>query len=140
MTTLVFYEKPGCAGNQQQKAELSAQGIVLEVRDLLERRWSSGELRSFFNALPVSEWFNLSAPIVKSGAIDVHACDEAQAMQLMIDEPLLIRRPLLQYGEIRQSGFVDGPVFDALGIRFSDGLDFQTCPMDDAQSPCEPPA
>lgn len=140
MTTLVFYEKPGCVGNQRQKAELRAYGVVLEVKNLIGRPWTSNDLRPFFGTLPVSEWFNLSAPRVKSGEVDVHACNEAQAMQLMIDEPLLIRRPLLQYGQIRQSGFVDGPVLDALGYRLSDGQDLQTCPMGDAQAPCEPPA
>jgi hypothetical protein len=50
---------------------------------------------------------------------------------------LLIRRPLLQLGSIRQSGFAPGPVFEALGLAFDPRDELETCPMLDRGSVCE---
>ena len=132
MTALLFYEKPGCIGNQQQQAELRRQGVEPVVLDLLTTPWTMDTLRPFFGDTPVNEWFNLSAPAVKSGEVDIRHCTEADALQWMLARPLLIRRPLLQLGEIRQSGYVDGPVLQALGVNLEPGEDLQSCPMDDA--------
>lgn len=133
MDRLVFYEKPGCVGNAQQQALLREQGVELEVRDLLSEPWSPSRLRPFFGKTPPMEWFNLSAPSVKSGEVSIHDCTEAEALLLMLANPLLIRRPLLELGDIHQSGFVEGPVLDALGVRLTPGQDLQSCPMDDAR-------
>lgn len=129
MAELVFYEKPGCIGNRQQQAELRSQGIAFSVRDLLSEPWSLSSLRPYFGRKPVADWFNVTAPAVKSGRIDIHDCTEAQALQLMLADPILIRRPLLELGELRQSGFVDGPVLDALGVVLRPDVDLQSCPM-----------
>lgn len=139
MTALVFYEKPGCVGNQRQKAELRGRGVALQVRDLLSERWTTDGLRPFFGSLPVAEWFNLSAPQVKRGEVDIHACTEQQALQMMLAEPLLIRRPLLQFGDAHQAGFFDGPALAAVGIRLEPEKGLETCPMSDAEPACEVP-
>ena len=62
MTDLVFYEKPGCIGNKQQKAILRRLGVSLEVRDILSENWTAESLRSFFGNKAVPAWFNESAP------------------------------------------------------------------------------
>jgi nitrogenase-associated protein len=140
MDELVFYEKPGCVGNQQQKAVLRGHGCRPIVRDLLREPWTAERLRPFFADKPVSEWFNLSAPAVKSGEIDIHALDEAGALRLMLKEPLLICRPLMQYGEIRQSGFLPGPVLTALQLELPVERDLQSCPMTETEAVCADPA
>jgi len=105
MATIVFYEKPGCANNARQKSLLLEAGHELIVRNLLETRWTADELRAFFGERPVSEWFNRAAPWVKSGEIVPEALDERTALVLMLEDPLLIRRPLLQVGDRREAGF-----------------------------------
>ena len=45
---------------------------------------------------PVADWFNRTAPQVKAGEIDPDNMDEQTALLLMIDNPILIRRPLMQ--------------------------------------------
>lgn len=139
MTTLVFYEKPGCIGNDMQKSLLRRQGVRFEVRDLLSEPWSAERLRPFFHDTPVARWFNASARKVKSGEIAVDALDEAEALALMIGEPILIRRPLLELGTLRQSGFVPGPVLDALGVSLDASENLQDCPMDASAPVCEAP-
>ena len=96
-------------------------------------------MRPFFGKSPVTDWFNLSAPAVKSGEVDIHSCDEARALQLMLADPLLIRRPLLQLNDIRQSGYVDGPVLHSLGVVLDPGEDLQSCPMSDTEPECGAP-
>lgn len=137
MAELVFYEKPGCIGNGMQKSLLSSQGVSYQVRDLLAHAWTAGSLRVFFGDKPVAEWFNSSAPQVKSGEIALQNLSEEGALDLMLQEPILIRRPLLALGDIRQSGFVPGPVIDALGVELDPEENLQDCPMDSNQSVCE---
>ncbi len=133
---LIFYEKPGCVGNLKQQRLLRDLGYQLEVRDLLREKWTTGTLRSFFGISPVPEWFNMSAPQVKEGRIDIHAMGEEQALNLMLVEPLLIRRPLLQFGEVRQAGFLPGPVLDTLGVSLGPAQDLQSCPMPELSQLC----
>jgi nitrogenase-associated protein len=138
MTEIVFYEKPGCIGNAKQKQLLAGLGHRLLVRDLLAEPWSAARLRPFFGTLPVTEWFNPTAPRVKSGAVDLSTLDETQAMALLLAEPLLIRRPLIETAHGRCCGFEPNPVLDVLGVRLADGEDMQSCARATAGEPaCE---
>ncbi|MGD8932242.1 MAG: ArsC/Spx/MgsR family protein [Chromatiales bacterium] len=139
MSELVFYEKPGCLGNRQQQVLLLSLGHRLEVKDLLGEPWTAGRLRPCFGDRPIAEWFNLSALRIKSGELDIEGLDEPQALALMLDEPLLICRPLLQQGELRQAGFVPWPVLDAMGVSLAPGEDLQSCPMETTELPCGEP-
>jgi nitrogenase-associated protein len=105
MTAVVFYEKPGCATNSRQKQLLRAAGIDLQVRSLLDEPWSAERLQPFFAGRPVVEWFNRAAPAIKSGALDPRQLSGEQAMALLLADPLLIRRPLIQLGAAHLVGF-----------------------------------
>ena len=113
MTSIVFYEKPGCATNHRQKQLLRAAGFEVQVRDLLGEPWTREQLRGFFGARPVAEWFNRAAPAVKSGEVDPQQLDAEQALALMLAQPLLIRRPLISGGNLRMAGF-DAQALNAL--------------------------
>ncbi len=105
MAHVTFWEKPGCAGNARQKALLVRSAHTLDVRNLLSEPWTAAELRAFFGARPVSEWFNKSSPRVKSGEVRPEALDDAAALALMLADPLLIRRPLMESAGRREAGF-----------------------------------
>lgn len=105
MATVIFYEKPGCINNTRQKALLQAAGHQLEVHDLLRVAWTSDRLRPFFGQHPVVEWFNPNAPPIKSGEIIPEQLDADTALALIVANPLLIRRPLLQVEEHKAVGF-----------------------------------
>lgn len=115
MTTVTFFEKPGCATNARQRRMLEAAGHDLVVRSLLAEPWTAAELRAYFGSLPVKAWFNPAAPAVKSGAVDPAATDADTALALMIANPLLIRRPLIESGGVRSAGFDSALVADLLG-------------------------
>ena len=96
MTHLVFFEKPGCGGNARQRAALEAAGHTLERRNLLTAHWTEESLLAFLAPLPVPDWFNRAAPRVKSGEVQPDALQPQAALALLLNEPLLIRRPLMQ--------------------------------------------
>lgn len=113
-TTVIFYEKPGCAGNRRQKALLQEYGIQLEVRDLLSTPWTRERLESFFaEEVAVKDMVNPFAPKVKAGEVDLQNMGRAAVIEQMLAEPILIRRPLLEVGETRLCGF-DIPRLNAL--------------------------
>lgn len=105
MATVTFYEKPGCKGNLRQKTLLAAAGHTVQAKNLKTEAWTAERLLQFLGALPVAEWFNRSAPAVKSGEIVPEMLGAETALRLLLANPLLIRRPLLEVGETRQVGF-----------------------------------
>jgi nitrogenase-associated protein len=137
MAVVHFYEKPGCASNRRQRELLLEAGHIVFVHDLLQQPWSEtpAKLRSFFAGLPVADWFNRSAPAIKNGDVLPEALDEAQAIALMISDPLLIRRPLLEVDGRRLAGFDAEAVTAWLEIDARDqGL--ESCPRRGSTSEC----
>jgi len=127
MATVTFYEKPGCSGNAKQKKILEAAGHTVVARNLLGTPWTRLELLSYFDGLPIAQWFNRNSPAIKSGEIVPEECDEATAVALLQRYPLLIRRPLLEVDGERKVGF------DAAAIDAWIGLG-STLPEDDLEA------
>ncbi len=139
MARVVFYEKPGCGGNARQKALLRQSGHDLDVRDLIKTAWTGEDLRAFFGLRPVAEWFNAASPRVKSGEVRPQGLHAEAALALMLADPLLIRRPLIEVERRREAGF-DAALIDAWigltpaaapvgeGCARKDGRDAQGCP------------
>jgi nitrogenase-associated protein len=117
MAKVIFYEKPGCGGNARQKALLIASGHEVEARDLRAEPWTVATLRPFFGVKPVQDWFNGSSPRVKSGEVKPGDLSPEQALAMMIEDPLLIRRPLMQVGDRREAGFNQARVDAWIGLR-----------------------
>ena len=129
---MIFYEKTGCKGNARQRALLEAHGYSFEVRSILDERWTRETLRSFFGDHPVVEWFNDKAPAIKSGEINPAAFDELTALDLFIDQPILIRRPLIDWDGVKSCGFDEVVNQIALGLNAPEG-DYEAC-QDSADS------
>jgi nitrogenase-associated protein len=138
MATIHFYEKPGCANNTRQKMLLSKAGHTLVIYDLLKHPWINApeKLRSFFGDLPVSEWFNRSAPAIKYEEIDPDALDEQQAIELMLASPILIRRPLLEVDGRRRAGFDVETIAAWLGLAVDPAA--ETCVKSHDKPSCKP--
>ena len=129
MTRVIFYEKPGCINNAKQKALLRAAGHEV-IADNLLTTWTVASLRPFFGDRPVAEWFNYSAPAVKSGEVVPENLDEGTALQLMIQDPLLIRRPLIQVGNVYRIGFDRNQIDAWIGLAAPKTVeDLETCPL-----------
>ena len=132
MTTIMFYEKPGCRNNMRQKQSLAEAGHRVVAHDLLHEPWTAERLRSFFGERPVAEWFNRAAPKVKSGEVIPETLNAAAALGMMLADPLLIRRPLMEFDGRRTVGFEAEHLTDLLGPTTDAGS--ETCPRKDGHS------
>ena len=141
MTTLIFYEKPGCANNTRQKRLLLDAGHEVVPRDLLSEPWTAQRLRDFFDGLPVTDWFNRAAPQVKSGEIDPAQVDAQTALEMMLSDPLLIRRPLIEADGWRLVGFDAAQIQQRLGLAGNDDAPSvqESCLRPHAANPCPKP-
>ena len=130
MATVDFYEKPGCIGNAKQKSLLQAAGHVLRLHNLLTESWTPKRLRPFFGDRPVVDWFNPTAPSITAGEVCPERVSADEALALMIEQPILIRRPLLQVGDRCVAGFDLAEVDAWIGLAPNSDLsqDVQTCP------------
>ncbi len=134
MATVYFYEKPGCINNTRQKKLLAVAGHQVVALNLLTEPWQEDRLRTFFGELAVRDWFNYSVPALKYGEIDPDKLSEKQALALMLENPLLIRRPLMQVGDSVMAGFDQQTVDDWIGLKeIESNQDLESCPRLHAQ-------
>ncbi|TAJ81264.1 MAG: hypothetical protein EPO42_02450 [Gallionellaceae bacterium] len=134
MATVIFYEKPGCGNNTKQKVWLAASGHTVLAKNLLTEKWTAERLRAFFGDLPVAKWFNPVAPKIKLGEVDPAAFDAVSALDMMLAEPLLIRRPLMEVEGVLRAGF-DAKAVDAwIGLNDAQPKE-EPCPSGQARLP-----
>jgi nitrogenase-associated protein len=133
MADITYYTKLGCLTSVKQIELLRQSGHEVEILDLLAQPWQPGELLAYFGDLPVKLWFNPNSPRVKSGEIDPSAYnDRTTALELLLADHLLIRRPLMASGGALMCGFDPEAVHAWIGLSSpGDALDrsaeFQTC-------------
>ena len=124
---IVFLEKSGCINNTKQKKLLIEKGYDVLAKSLLTEPWRFESLRPFFGNLPLEKWFNMTAPSIKSGEVVPADFTEETAIESMLKDPLLIRRPLVVIDGHRVCGF-DHPKVQAL-IEGVDASDMLVCPQ-----------
>ena len=117
MSTITFYEKPGCKGNLRQKTLLAAAGHTVQAKSLKAEAWTAERLMEFLGELPVTEWFNRAAPAIKAGEIVPENLEAHEALKLLLANPLLIRRPLMESDGRRMVGFDVAAVDAWLGLN-----------------------
>jgi nitrogenase-associated protein len=124
---IVFYEKPGCINNGKQKNILAAAGHTLECRDILQHPWQEEELLAFVAGKKPAAMMNHTAPAIKNGEIDPKALTFEQAFALMLENPILIRRPLIEVEGRCIQGF-DHPLLQPYLGSWDGREDVITCP------------
>ena len=131
---VIFYEKPGCGGNAKQKKLLELNYILYETRDILSTAWDKTTLNSFFQDLEKEEIINKFAPQVKSGEVDINTLSKDELIERMIQEPILIKRPLLIIGEKKICGFDIEKINDTLRTNICESISISTC---QSKTPCK---
>ena len=142
MATILFYEKPGCVNNTLQKRWLRASGHTVVEKSLLDEAWTASRLWYYLRDVPYSQWFNKSAPAIKSGELDPAMLQPKDAIDCMLKDPLLIRRPLMRCGDSRMVGFDPHAVHAWVGLHAQDDdRDLEACPRSHADTGCaeQPP-
>ncbi len=136
MTRVIFYEKPGCAANARQKSLLRRAGHEVVARDLLAWSWTADELYAFLGHLPIPHWFNRNAPRVRSGEVVPESLQVSKALALMLADPLLIRRPLMQVDNGRCAGFDTAFVERWIGLPPAPPANLEVCKRREHKLPC----
>ncbi len=78
---------------------LSQKGVPHRERELFKEPLSADELRALLRGRPVSDIFATRSPTYKKlGLADQNLDDEAK-LRLMVENPTLIRRPLIAVGD-----------------------------------------
>lgn len=134
MASIMFYAKPGCRGNRRQRQALERAGHRVEEVDLLRFPWSAATLMPFLRGAAVGDWFNRSAPAIKSGAVRPEQLAAEAALALLLAQPLLIRRPLLRVEGQHLLGFDPERLAALLGTALTGQ---EACPHPD--HPCNGP-
>lgn len=149
MSHIVFYEKPGCINNTKQKAWLKLAGHEVEDYSILEHPWTVDELQKFFEGKSITDCFNTTAPVIKSGELDYKSLSKDEALAMMVITPLLIKRPLMIVEGKYLQGF-DKNLLDAMiGLGPEPGnedevkelqeTDLTVCPNLKKQTDCDTP-
>lgn len=127
MAEIEFYEKPGCINGEKQKNILKAAGHTLFLKDILKYPWDKAALLPFIEGKTPAEMMNHTAPAIKKGEIVPAVLSFAEAVALMVDNPILIKRPLIRVDGLYIQGFADPQLEPYLG-KWDGSEDVITCP------------
>lgn len=124
---IIFYEKPNCAGNAKQKKLLTLNGVSYETRSILDTQWTETLLHSFFEGLATKDIYNPFAPKIKNKELDIDTISKEALIALMISEPILIKRPLLEIDEVKICGFDIEKINQILQTNICENIAISTC-------------
>lgn len=126
---------------------LRAAGHTVDDRDILSQTWQSDGLHSYFGQMPVCDWFNMTAPAIKTGTLLIHSMSGQEAIEAMMDDPLLIRRPLMEIEGQKICGFRFEELDSMIGLSPVQGREEEmqalrsenitTCPYTQTETNCD---
>ena len=128
----IFYEKTGCSGNAKQKELLKSHNISFSVKSLLDTSWSKETLSEFFKGLEIKDIFNPFAPQIRDKEIDISKLSKDEAINLMIKNPILIKRPLLDINGVKICGFDIEKINELLNTNIDTNKKLNTCSSSDS--------
>lgn len=127
-----FYEKTGCSGNAKQKELLKSHNISFSVKSLLDISWTKETLSEFFKGLEIKDIFNPFAPQIRDKEIDISKLSKDEAINLMIKNPILIKRPLLDINGVKICGFDIEKINELLNTNIDTNKKLNTCSSSDS--------
>ena len=127
MADMIFYEKPGCINGEKQKNILKEAGNQLTCKNILNQQWDRSRLMPFIKDKDPVKFMNSTAPAIKNGDITPEKIQFDEAVELMIQDPILIKRPLIIVEGNYIQGFDDEQLKSYLG-KWKGTDDVITCP------------
>lgn len=137
MANIIFYTKTGCAGGAKQKALLISSGHNVEERSLLDIKWTPEILKKYFNGLEIKEWYNKNAPAVKAGIVIPGELPEKETLDLLCENPILIKRPLMEIDGKLVCGFDTEALKKIIELKNIPSEDLTKCQMNSKDNPCK---
>ncbi|EGV27737.1 ArsC family protein [Thiorhodococcus drewsii AZ1] len=103
---LTLYGIPNCDTVKKARAWLNARGIAYQFHDYKKQGLDESRLRAWVDELGWDALLNRRGTTWRRLPDAVReGIDETTAIQLMLEQPSIIRRPLLDTGESRHLGF-----------------------------------
>ena len=72
--------------------------MEIEDRDFFKETFSEAELRELLGDRPVRDVFSFRSPSFKAMGLDPSAITDDEMVRLMLEEPRLMRRPIVEAG------------------------------------------
>ena len=127
MAHIIFYTKKGCKGGIKQKSLLVESGHTVEERSLLDTKWTPEILKSYLGKLSVEEWYNKNAPQVKAGVVVPGNLSAEDTLELLCQNPILIKRPLMEINGELIAGFDVNYINELIGLKNIPIEDLTSC-------------
>lgn len=80
-------------------------GVELEERDYIKSAFSARELQSLFEGRDPRDFLNPKSPVYKARGLAGKALSAKQALELIVEEPNLLKRPIVIAGREMIAGF-----------------------------------
>ena len=106
---MLFLEYPPCSTCKKAKKWLDDHGISYEDRHIKEANPSYEELKAWYalSGLPLKKFFNTSGLLYKSLNLKekLPTMTEEEQLQLLATDGMLVKRPLVVFGDVVLTGF-----------------------------------
>ncbi len=100
-----FYQKSSCGACRMAKEELESLGLMLDVRDLIREPLNRNELTDLIGSTDIREFLNPAAVLFKQRKMEASPPTKSEAIRLMMEDPNLIKRPIIIKGKRKLFGF-----------------------------------
>jgi arsenate reductase len=97
-TKVKFLHKPSCTTCRKARSYIEKRGFGMEFRDLGKERLSSAELEKLIGDRDHTEFLNTRNELYRRKNMKENPPSRAEAIQMMSEEPNLIRRPVILAG------------------------------------------
>lgn len=84
---------------RQAREALAQADVPIETRDIFKQPLSRDDLRRLAGDRPIGAIFSWKSPTARQKGLKPGALTDDQMLDLMIEEPRLIRRPLIEAGD-----------------------------------------
>lgn len=107
MEPIIVYSASSCSSSKKTKNWLDEQGISYMERNVSKNNLSKKELVDILKHLPngLDELFSYRSSAHKKLAINIEECSLHHVLDLMIEHPTLLRKPIIKKGTKISVGF-----------------------------------
>lgn len=94
-----FYWWPRCSSCRKVRELLLQKGFELEERDFFKEGFTEAEIRELADGVGISDLFARRSPSLKKMGLADQELSDTRMVELMRQEPRLVRRPIVRLGD-----------------------------------------
>ena len=91
--------------------------MELDEREYGKNPLTKAELEAIIGEGPVTTFLNTRTPLYRERGMKEHPPSEEEAIQLMLKDQNLLRRPVIVKGKKKLTGFDERSIMEELGIK-----------------------